>query len=100
MTYFKLKFDTGKRTYLVCQAATNVTVILDFTRKIMDPETQPQKFFATKQIPYFRVDVPFDALLRGVDSLLHLANGSNGFMIFHSDLGNINNWTNKMIPLA
>ncbi|OXA63208.1 Glutamate receptor ionotropic, kainate 2 [Folsomia candida] len=61
-------------------------VILDFTRKIMDPETQPQKFFATKQIPYFRVDVPFDALLRGVDSLLHLANGSNGFMIFHSDL--------------
>lgn len=71
----------------VCQAATNVTAVIDFTKKISDPETQPQKFFNLKLIPYFRVDVPFDGYLRGVDALLHAANGSNGFMIFHSELG-------------
>jgi hypothetical protein len=70
-----------------------VTLVLDFTKKIMDPETQPQKFFTSKQIPYFRVVVPFDALLYGVDSLLHANNGSNGFMIFHSELGKENNTT-------
>ena len=53
----------------------------------MDPETQAQKLFTSKGIPYFRVDVPLDGLLRGVDSLLQATNGSNGFMIFHSDLG-------------
>lgn len=64
-----------------------MSLVLDFTRRIMDPETQAQKLFRTKNVPYYKVDMPFDLLLRGVDALLQAANGSNGFMIFHSDLG-------------
>jgi hypothetical protein len=63
-------------------------MVLDLTKKMMDPEMQPQKFFTTKFMPYFRVDIPFDILLRGVDALLQSKNGSNGFLIFHSELGN------------
>ncbi|ODM95541.1 Glutamate receptor ionotropic, kainate 2 [Orchesella cincta] len=81
----------------VCQFIANgVTVILDLTKRIGDPETRPQKFFTSKSMPYFKVDTPYDALLRTIDSLVQVNNGSNGFLIFNSDLG-INRGVNTIL---
>lgn len=84
-------------TRLVCQfISSGVTLVLDLTKRIGDPETQPQKFFTSKSIPYYKVDLPFDSLLRSVDALVQANNGSNGFLIFNSETG-VNRGVNTIL---
>jgi len=52
-----------------------------------DPETQPKTFFTSKSIPYYKVELPFDNMLKGMDAMLQSNNGSNGFLIFNSEMG-------------
>lgn len=82
---------------LVCQfISSGVSLVLDLTKRIGDPETRPQNFFLSKSIPFYKVDVPFDSLLRSVDALIQTNNGSNGFLIFNSEVG-VNRGVNTIL---
>ena len=79
----------GLLEILVCQAASagsGITAVLDATHS-KDPETKPRAFFMSKNVPYFKVDVPIDNLMIGMKEMLEVKGASNGFLIFHSENG-------------
>lgn len=98
--YFFRKQQTTRTSivhFLVCQFIANgVTVVVDLTKRLGDAPTRPQKYFESYSIPFFKVDMPIDALLRSVDALLQVNNGSNGFLIFTSKLA-VNRGVNTIL---
>jgi len=71
----------------VCQAISpGISAVFDLTHQV-HPEFKPQEFFVSKSIPFYKVEVPTDLLIKGANALMEAKSASNGFLIFHGDNG-------------